>query len=267
MIKPEKVTQVIVIDYSAKGYPLFELFVSAGPTHDYSSNKCFYSEDESLIEAAKEALLSDKSRQDFLTQHMDKVYAVRDVLNKYGQIHWDEMERAVYSAANKSFTIFTTKANRYARKVFSAKNEEAFLGWMTESQKILATTDAAELVVHTVSVSAFKNSRIYRNYPKQFDQYVNLHNLDVRPEAKMPSMLKLIDAIHKNKHVINGELSFDNKTVYLSIAGAKYEIFCTNSEYGCEIDRDFSITGSTCDELISKIALFFLNKRLISVGY
>lgn len=266
MINPEKVTQVIVIDYSAKHYPFFELFVSAGPNYDHSSNQCFYTEDEDLIQIAKSKLISLDCRE-FLEQHLDKVYYLSDAIAKFGKIHSDEMERAVYNAADKSVTLFTPKSTQYNRKVFSNKDDGQFASWIVESEKILATTAEADLIKHTVSVFAFKYCRIYRNYAKQFDRYIQLHDLDIRDNPATPSVLKLIDAINKNKHVLLADMVLDNSRAYLGVNGQKYELYCTDNDYCCKLSADTILRASSCDELVAKLGMTFMQKRLVSVGH
>lgn len=266
MINPEKVTQVIVIDYSAKHYPFFELFVSAGPNYDRSSNQCFYTEDEDLIKEAQNKLTSSE-RQEFLKQHLDKVYYLSDAIAKFGQIHSDEMERAVYNAADKSITLFTLKSTQYIRKVFSKKDDGQFASWIVESEKILATTAETDLIKHTVSVFAFKYCRVYRNYAKQFDRYIQLHDLDVRDNPAAPSILKLIDAINKNKHILLADMVLDKGRAYLGVTGQKYELYCTDTDYCCKLSADAILSASSCDELVAQLGMTFMQKRLVSVGY
>lgn len=267
MIDPKRVTQIIVIDYSAKGYPFFELFVSGGRDFDRSSGQCFYTEDENQLILAETQLRAERTVVDFLNSHPNDIYTLAEATRAFGQIHWDELGRVVYNAAEKTFTVFTTKAEQYSRKIFADKNEEAFASWMLESERVLASTPAENLICHKVSVLAFKNSRMYRCYRGHFDQYVSLYDLDVRQDDTMPSILKLIDAISKNKHVLNVSLIFEAKKVLLGVSGFKYELRCTEQEYCCDVRQDLTITGKTCDEFINKIATQFLQQRLISVGY
>lgn len=176
MFNAEKVTHVIVSDYSARYYPFFGLYAQDNSLYrdrfDFTCHYCFYTEDEALLQEASTKLFSPERLQ-FLIDNADCIYPEHVAIEKFGKIYTDPMQYAVYEDKSSSVVIFAQAGQSNENSTFIAKTQQEFSLWMQRSKQIYEKREEDAINSQQMSLTAFKYSRMYRNYSQQFDRCIS----------------------------------------------------------------------------------------------
>lgn len=176
MFNAEKVTHVIVSDYSAKYYPFFGLYAQDNSLYrdrfDFTCYYCFYTGDEALLQEASIKLFSSERLQ-FLIDNAECIYPEHVAIEKFGKIYTDPMQYAVYDDKINSVVIFSQASQSNENSTFTAKTQQEFSFWMQRAKQMYENREENALKAQPISLTAFKYSRMYRNYSQQFDRYIS----------------------------------------------------------------------------------------------
>lgn len=201
-----KVTQVLVIDRSAKGLPFFELMVSAqDPNFDCSSHYVFYTEDLCLLNQAKAAFGDKNLTIEFLTQNKDSVFKLQDAKTKFGTlVEWDLFDFKFFvDKENKSVVLFTALQNTKPFVTLPARfrglterdpqRKIVFNEFCHQNQldfENMSEQERNTALKHNISLEAFKDLALYKRYFAEFNAYF---------KAKKPGLPLLVSACEKLK--------------------------------------------------------------------
>lgn len=217
------VTQVLVIDKSKKGYPFFELMVSAGK-YDKSSYTVFYTEDESLIKEARSALISSDQRVAFLTKHKDCIYDLTEAGKLFGLLSdcfLRDISHYFYDPTKKQVLLLKTNSPRPSK----ATNLQEQLNQNELQKQAYYFTESLghPMEQYTFSLFAFKDMPQYHRNKEFFDEMVALYN---------SQLMDLWSALTHVKSRFNLSVQIEQENLKIGVhPGLQFLVKKDNSEF------------------------------------